>query len=105
VEVEVCKELGIHTKAEIEAYGMEAFVRKCIDSVFRYTAEWQEMSDRLGFWLDTEGAYCTYHKTYVESVWWSLKTLFERGQLYQGHKIVWWWPQGGTALSAGEVGE
>jgi isoleucyl-tRNA synthetase len=105
VEVEVCKELGIHTKAEIEAYGMEAFVRKCIDSVFRYTAEWQEMSDRLGFWLDTDGAYCTYHKTYIESVWWSLKTLFERGQLYQGHKIVWWWPQGGTALSAGEVGE
>ncbi|MEO8083830.1 MAG: isoleucine--tRNA ligase, partial [Ardenticatenales bacterium] len=105
VEVEVSKELGIHTKAEIEAYGMEAFVRKCIDSVFRYTAEWQEMSDRLGFWIDTDGAYCTYHKTYVESVWWSLKTLFERGQLYQGHKIVWWWPQGGTALSAGEVGE
>jgi len=105
VEVEVCKELGIHTKAEIEAYGMEAFVRRCIDSVFRYTAEWQEMSDRLGFWIDTDGAYCTYHQRYIESVWWSLKTLYERGLLYQGHKVVWWWPQGGTALSAGEVGE
>lgn len=105
VEVEVSKELGIHTKAEIEAYGMEPFIRKCIESVFRYTREWEEMTERLGFWVDLDDAYVTYSERYVESVWWSLKTLFERGLLYQGHKIVWWWPQGGTALSAGEVGE
>ncbi len=105
VEVEVCKELGIHTKAEIEAYGVEKFVRKCIESVFRYTREWEQMTRRLGFWVNLEDAYVTFHQSYVESVWWSLKTLFDRGLLYQGHKVVWWWAQGGTALSAGEVGE
>jgi len=105
VEVEVCKELGIHTKAEIEAYGVEPFVRRCIESVFRYTREWEEMTERLAFWVDMDDAYATYNQAYVESVWWSLRTLFDRGLLYQGHKVVWWWPQGGTALSAGEVGE
>lgn len=105
VEIEVCKELGLRTKADIEAYGVERFVRHCLDSVFRYTAEWEQMTRRLGFWVDLDAAYVTYHKAYVESVWWSLKKLFERGVLYQGYKIVWWWPQGGTALSAGEIGE
>ena len=105
VEVEVCKELGIHTKEEIESYGVAGFVQRCIESVFRYTREWEEMTRRLGFWVNLEDAYVTYHQSYVESVWWSLKTLFERGLLYQGHKVVWWWAQGGTALSAGEVGE
>jgi len=105
VEVEVCKELGIHTKEEIEQYGVEKFVRKCIESVFRYTREWEQMTRRLGFWVNLEDAYVTFHQSYVESVWWGLKTLFERGLLYQGHKVVWWWAQGGTALSAGEVGE
>ncbi|MGD8451077.1 MAG: isoleucine--tRNA ligase [Phycisphaerae bacterium] len=105
VEVEVCKQLGIHTKEEIETYGVEKFVRRCIESVFRYTREWEQMTRRLGFWVNLEEAYVTFHQSYVESVWWSLKTLFERGLLYQGHKVVWWWAQGGTALSAGEVGE
>ncbi|MEP0847180.1 MAG: isoleucine--tRNA ligase [Phycisphaerae bacterium] len=105
VEVEVCKELGIHGKDEIEAYGVEKFNLRCIQSVFRYTREWEEMTRRLGFWVNLQDAYVTFHKSYVESVWWSLKTLFERGLLYQGHKVVWWWAQGGTALSSGEVGE
>jgi isoleucyl-tRNA synthetase len=105
VEVEVCKELGIHTKEEIETYGVEKFVQRCIESVFRYVGEWEQMTRRLGFWINLDEAYVTYHQSYVESVWWSLKTLFERGLLYQGHKVVWWWAQGGTALSAGEVGE
>jgi len=105
VEVEVCKELGIHTKEEIEAYGIEKFNRKCLESVFRYTKEWEEMTKRLGFWVNLEEAYVTYHQPYVESVWWSLKQLFDAGLLYQGYKIVWWWAQGGTALSAGEVGQ
>lgn len=105
VEVEVCKELGIHSKEEIEQYGIEPFIQKCQQSVWRYMQEWQRMTERLGFWVDLEQAYVTYHQSYVESVWWSLKNLFDRGLLYQGHKIVWWWAQGGTALSAGEVGQ
>ncbi len=105
VEVEVCKELGIHSKEEIEAYGVEPFIHKCLNSVFRYTREWEQLTERLGFWIHLDEAYVTYHQSYVESVWWALANLFERGLLYQGHKIVWWWAQGGTALSSGEVGQ
>ena len=105
VEVEVCKELGIHSKEEIEAFGVEPFIRKCVESVFRYTQQWEQLTERLGFWIHLDEAYVTFHQSYVESVWWALKTLFDRGLLYQGHKIVWWWAQGGTALSSGEVGQ
>lgn len=105
VEAEVCKGLGIHTKQDIEAYGIEKFIHLCQQSVFRYTKEWEDLTRRLGFWINLEEAYVTYHQSYVESVWWALKTLFDRGLLYQGHKIVWWWPQGGTALSSAEVGQ
>ena len=79
VEVEVCKELGIHSKEDIENYGIEPFVHKCIESVFRYTKQWEELTDRIGFWIRLDDAYVTYHKSYVESVWWSLKTLFDQG--------------------------
>ncbi len=105
VEVEVCKELGIHSKEEIENYGVEPFIQLCQRSVWRYMQEWERLTERLGFWVNLEEAYVTYHQSYVESVWWSLKNLFDRDLLYQGHKIVWWWAQGGTALSAGEVGQ
>ncbi len=105
VEVEVCKELGIHSKAEIEAYGVERFIHRCLESVFRYTREWEYLTRRIGFWIHLDQAYVTYHQSYVESIWWCLKVLFDRGMLYHGYKIVWWWPQGGTALSAGEVGQ
>jgi isoleucyl-tRNA synthetase len=105
VEVEVCKELGIHSKAEIEAYGVEPFIHRCQESVWRYMKEWESLTERIGFWIDLSDAYVTYHRSFVESVWWALATLFDRGLLYQGHKIVWWWPQGGTALSSGEVGQ
>ncbi|HEX3656146.1 MAG TPA: isoleucine--tRNA ligase [Pirellulales bacterium] len=105
VEVEVCKELGIHSKEEIEAYGVEPFIHKCQQSVWRYMREWEKLTERIGFWIRLDEAYVTYHQSYVESVWWALKNLFDRGLLYQGHKIVWWWAQGGTALSAGEVGQ
>lgn len=104
VEVEVEKSLGIHGKQDIIDYGVEDFTKKCIDSVFQYTDVWQELTERIGFWCDIEDAYVTFHKSYVESVWWALSQLFEKGLLYQGHKVVWWWPQGGTALSSGEVG-
>jgi len=105
VEVEVEKELRIHGKAEIEKYGVEPFAKKCIESVFRYTEEWERLTERIGFWVDLEDAYVTFHKSYVESVWWALSKLFEKGLLYQGHKVVWWWAQGGTGLSAAEVGQ
>lgn len=107
VEVEVCKELGILEggKEAIEAHGLERFNRQCLESVFRYTKEWENLTQRLGFWVNLEEAYVTYHQSYVESVWWVLKKFFDEGLLYQGHKVVWWWAQGGTALSAGEVGE
>ena len=105
VEVEVEKTLGIHGKEAIEAYGLEAFSNKCIESVFTYVQEWEDLTERLGFWVDMDEAYVTYHRSYVESVWWALSQLFEKGLLYQGHKVVWWWPGGGTALSAGEVGQ
>ena len=104
VEVEVEKELRIHGKAAIEAYGVEPFVKKCIDSVFRYTKEWEYNTERVAYWADLENAYVTYHRSYVESVWWALSRLFAKGLLYQGHKVVWWWAQGGTALSSAEVG-
>ncbi|HVH45510.1 MAG TPA: isoleucine--tRNA ligase [Labilithrix sp.] len=104
VEVEVEKELRIHGKAAIEAYGVEPFAKKCIESVFRYTREWEDLTDRVAFWVDVESAYVTYHRSYVESVWWALSELFKKGLLYQGNKVVWWWAQGGTALSAAEVG-
>jgi len=104
VEVEVEKELRIHGKAAIEEYGVEPFIKKCVESVFRYTTEWEHLTKRVGFWVDLKEAYVTYHKAYVESVWWALSELFNKGLLYQGHKVVWWWAQGGTALSSGEVG-
>lgn len=104
VEVEVEKALGIHGKEEIRRYGVESFTRRCVESVFKYVEEWENLTERIGYWLDLENAYVTYHEDYVESVWWSLAELYKKGLLYQSHKVVWWWPQGGTALSAGEVG-
>jgi isoleucyl-tRNA synthetase len=105
VEVEVEKALGISGRGAIEEYGVEAFSKLCIESVFKYIDEWRKMTRRIGFWVDLDDAYVTFHKSYVESVWWALKSLYDKGLLYQGYKIVWWWPQGGTALSSGEVGQ
>jgi len=105
VEIEVEKELRISGKDAIVQYGVEPFVRRCLDSVFRYTEEWKSFTEKLGFWIDVDDAYVTYHQSYVESVWWALSKLFERDLLYRGHKVVWWWAQGGTVLSAAEVGE
>jgi isoleucyl-tRNA synthetase len=104
VEVEVEKELRIHGKAAIEAYGVEPFVSRCINSVFRYTSDWEHLTERIGFWVNMPEAYVTFHRSYVESEWWALAQLYKKGLLYQGHKVVWWWAQGGTALSSAEVG-
>ncbi|WP_437494382.1 isoleucine--tRNA ligase [Sorangium sp. So ce1014] len=104
VEVEVEKELRIHGKADIERYGVEPFISRCVDSVFRYTEAWESLTDKIGFWVDLDSAYVTYHRSYVESVWWALSQLHRKGLLYRGHRVCWWWAQGGTALSAAEVG-
>ncbi len=104
VEVEVEKTLGIHGKDAIREHGVEKFTRECIESVFKYVEEWEQLTDRIGYWLDLKSAYVTYHESFVESVWWALRELFDKGLLYEGHKVIWWWPQGGTALSSAEVG-
>jgi isoleucyl-tRNA synthetase len=105
VEIEVEKELRISGREAIVAHGVEPFVRRCVENVFRYTEEWTQFTEKLGFWLDFDNAYVTYHESYVESVWWALSELFKQGLIYRGHKVVWWWAQGGTVLSAAEVGE
>ncbi len=105
VELEVERALGINGKPEIEAYGVEPFVRKCKESVWKYKKEWEEMSDRVGFWADMENPYITYENDYIESVWWALKTIWEKDMLYKGHKIVPYCPRCGTSLSSHEVAQ
>ncbi len=105
VEIEVEKELGIEGKQAIEAYGVEAFVKKCKDSVFRYSDAWRKLTERIGFWVDLDAPYVTYHESYIESVWWSLKRMWDADLMYHGHKIVPWCPRCGTALSSHEVGQ
>ena len=105
VELEVEKQLGIDGKPEIEKYGIEPFIKKCKESVFKYQSEWEKMSDRIGYWADMKNPYVTYHDSYIESVWWFLKTVDEKGLLYKGHKIVPYCPRCGTALSSHEVAQ
>lgn len=105
VELEVEKALGISGKPQIEEYGVEDFIKKCKDSVFTYASEWKQMSERLGYWVDMENPYVTYHNDYIESVWWALKQIWEKGLLYKGHKIVPYCPRCGTALSSHEVAQ
>ncbi|NPV52119.1 MAG: isoleucine--tRNA ligase [Firmicutes bacterium] len=105
VELEVEKELGISGKPQIERYGVEEFIEKCKESVFRYRREWERMTERVGFWIDLEHPYVTYHNEYIESVWWALKTIWEEGLLYKGHKVVPYCPRCGTALSSHEVAQ
>ena len=105
VELEVEKVLGLDGKPQIEEYGVEPFIKKCKESVWKYLSEWTDMSDRLGFWADMENPYITYHNNYIESEWWALKKIWEKGLLYKGHKIVPYCPRCGTALSSHEVAQ
>ncbi len=105
VELEIEKQLGISGKPQIENYGVEPFIKKCKESVFKYETEWREMSDRVGFWADMDNPYVTYHNDYIESVWWALKKIWDNGLLYKGHKIVPYCPRCGTALSSHEVAQ
>ena len=105
VELEVEKVLGIDGKQEIEKYGIEPFIKKCKESVWKYKAEWEKMSDRVGYWADMENPYVTYDDNYIESVWWAIKTIADKGLLYKGYKIVPYCPRCGTALSSHEVAQ
>ena len=105
VELEVEKMLGIDGKPEIEKYGIEPFIKKCKESVWKYKTEWEKMSDRVGYWADMENPYITYDDNYIESEWWALKQIAEKGLLYKGYKIVPYCPRCGTALSSHEVAQ
>ena len=105
VELEVEKELGLDGKEQIEEYGVEPFVKKCRESVWKYKGMWEEFSSKVGFWADMENPYITYENDFIESEWWALKEIFDKGLLYKGHKIVPYCPRCGTPLSSHEVAQ
>ena len=105
VELEIERELGLARKQDIEDYGIEAFNARCRESVTRYVADWERLTERIGFWVDLSDAYWTMSTDYVESVWWSLKQLWDNELIYQGHRVVPYCPRCGTALSDHEVAQ
>ncbi len=105
VELEIEKKLGISGKEQIEDYGVEKFVKECKESVFTYVSMWEEMTNKVGYWVDMENPYVTYHNEYIESVWWALKQMWDKGLLYEGHKVMPYCPRCGTALSSHEVAQ
>ncbi|MCD8285896.1 MAG: isoleucine--tRNA ligase [Clostridia bacterium] len=105
VELEVEKSLGLDGKPQIEDYGIEPFIKKCKESVWKYKHEWELMSDRVGYWADMDNPYVTYADNYIESEWWALKEMHKKGLLYKGFKIVPYCPRCGTALSSHEVAQ
>ncbi len=105
VELEVEKEIGSSGKKDIEKFGVEPFIQKCKSNVWKYKGMWEDFSDRMGYSIDTSDAYITYTNDYIESEWWSLKTLFDKGLIYQGHRIVPYCPRCGASLSSHEVAQ
>jgi isoleucyl-tRNA synthetase len=105
VELEVEKQLGISSKQEIEEFGIAEFNRRCRESVFEYVEDWNKLTERIGFWIDLDDPYVTLDDDYIESVWWSLKKLWDDDRLYEGHKVVPYCPRCGTALSSHEVAQ
>ena len=105
VELEVEKQLGISSKQEIEEFGIAEFNQRCRESVFEYVEEWDKLTERIGFWIDLDDPYVTLEDDYIESVWWSLRTLWDKGLLYEGHKVVPYCPRDGTPLSSHEVAQ
>ncbi len=105
VELEVEKLLGLDGKDQIEEYGLEPFINKCKESVWKYKGMWEDFSATVGFWADMEHPYVTYHDDYIESEWWALKQIWDKGLLYKGFKIVPYCPRCGTPLSAQEVAQ
>ncbi len=105
VELEIERELGISSKEDIERYGIAEFNARCRESVFAYIDEWNRLTERIGFWIDTDAAYVTMSNDYIESVWWSLEQVWSKGLLEEGHKVVPYCPRCGTALSSHEVAQ
>ena len=105
VELEVEKAIGINGKEQIEEYGIEPFIKKCRESVWKYKSMWEQFSDVVGLWADMEHPYITYENDFIESEWWALKEIWKKGLLYQGHKIVPYCPRCGTPLSSHEVAQ
>ena len=105
VEIEVEKLLGLNGKDQIEEYGLEPFIDKCKESVWKYKGMWEDFSGTVGFWADMDDPYVTYHDDYIESEWWALKTIWDKGLLYKGFKIVPYCPRCGTPLSTAEVAQ
>lgn len=105
VELEIEKKLGISGKDQIEDHGVEKFVKECKESVFTYVNMWEKMTDQIGYWVDMEQPYVTYHNSYIESVWWALNQMWEKGLLYKGHKVMPYCPRCGTGLSSHEVSQ
>ena len=105
VEIEVQKQLDLMTKEAIEKFGMKEFNKKCKESVWTYEEAWREMTERMGFWVDMDDPYVTLHDEYIESAWWSLKQMFDRGLLFRGHKVLPYCPQTGTSYSTHEVSQ
>ncbi len=105
VELEVEKQLGLNGKEQIEEYGIAPFIDRCRESVWKYKSMWEEFSDVVGFWADMDNPYVTYHNEYIESVWWALKQIYDKGLLYKGFKIVPYCPRCGTPLSSHEVAQ
>ena len=105
VELEVEKKLGLDGKDQIEEYGLVPFIDQCKESVWKYKGMWEDFSATVGFWADMENPYVTYHDDYIESEWWALKEIWNKGLLYKGHKIVPYCPRCGTPLSAQEVAQ
>jgi isoleucyl-tRNA synthetase len=105
VEIEVEKQLQLKGKKAIEEYGVERFNALCRSSVFTYKAEWETLSDRIGYWLDYDNPYITFSNNYVESVWWILRRLHDRGLLFRGHRVLPYCPRCGTVLSSHELAQ
>jgi isoleucyl-tRNA synthetase len=105
VELEIEKKLGISGKDQIEDYGVEKFVTECKESVFTYVNMWEKMTEQIGYWVDMEDPYVTYHNPYIESVWWALSQMWNKGLLYKGHKVMPYCPRCGTGLSSHEVSQ
>ena len=105
VELEVERLLGLDGKEQIEEYGLDPFITKCKESVWKYKGMWEDFSGTVGFWADMEDPYVTYHDDYIESEWWALKEIWKKGLLYKGFKIVPYCPRCGTPLSSHEVAQ
>ncbi|MEX2600545.1 MAG: isoleucine--tRNA ligase [Balneolaceae bacterium] len=103
VEIEVEKELGLEGRDQVEAFGIDKYNKRCRESVLKYKHLWDDLTNRMGYWVDLDKPYITFENDYIESVWWAFKTLFDKGYVYKGYKIQWYSPGSGTVLSSHEV--